>query len=207
MKLSVPLVYQKPNSEDCGLASLAMIMQYYGEMVRMTTLKKEIISRNGTSAAELGRYLLKHNYAVEIITQETNIFTKQDRHRSLSSLEQRLWELQQEEKDLFKASQLGNYQSFLSEGGRITVKIPTENDIRKEIEAGRPLGAGLTNAFLTDGIPEHNSHFNVIIGIGRKYVFVQDPDPGINGGSKKYPIADYMYAIHADKGELLLVRK
>jgi len=207
MKLSVPMVYQKPHSEDCGLAMLAMLMQYHGEKVRIAELKKEIMSWRGACAAELGLYLLKHDYTVEIITQETNIFTKLDRHRSLTDLEQRLQQRQQKEKDIFKAIQLQSYHSFLSQGGRITVKIPTEHDIRKEIEAGRPLGAQVTTCFLTDKIPEHNSHFNVITGIGKRDIFVQDPDPGVNGGSKKYSIADYMYAIHADKGELLLVRK
>src|SRR3989344_4948577 len=125
MKLSVPMVYQKSGSPDCGLAMLAMLMQYHGERVRIADLKSEIRiwNKEGTWAAQLGVYLLEQNYSVEIITQDTNFFTIQDRRRSLSDLEQTLQRRQQKEKDIFQAPRLEYYHSFLSQGGRITVKI------------------------------------------------------------------------------------
>src|SRR3989344_2740371 len=216
MKLNVPMIRQARNSVDCGLAMVAMISNYYGEKVTIKDLKEEIkVYKPGTYIPQLGIYFLKRGFSVELISQDPHLFTAQDRSRSQGNLERKLRRLQEEAREQNlqhryidgnaepAARSFGYYASFLSEGGHIAVKIPSEEDIRKEIKAERPLGVALTSCFLYSSTPYLNSHANVITGIGKRDIFIQDPIWDVGGGRHGYRIQDYLYGIHANNGELL----
>ena len=221
MKLNVPMIPQARNSVDCGLAMVAMISNYYGEKVTIKDLKEEIkvYKNQGTYMPQLGIYFLNHGFSVEIISQDLHLFTLQDRSRSQENLERKLRRLQKEAReqnlqyryidgDANPATRIfGHYTDFLSQGGQITVKIPSEENIKNEIGSGRPIGVSLTSCFLYSSTPYLNSHANVVVGIGKRDIFVQDPIWDVGGGRHKYQIKDYLYAIHANNGELLCVRK
>lgn len=219
--MKVPMIYQAQDSVDCGLAMVAMIQGYHGEKVTVSDLKEKIkvYESEGTFMPQLGMYFLEQGFSdVKIISQDLHLFTLQDRHRSQHNLERKLRRLQKQAKrkrtrynyveDIYPAARLlGLYADFLSQGGHIIVKIPSEEDIRKEIQAERPVGAVLASRYLYERTPFLNSHANVIVGIRKQDIFVHDPVWDGAGGKKKYRIEDYIYGIHANNGELLCVRR
>jgi len=214
------MVWQKRYSVDCALAMTAMIMSYYEDRATVKDLKKSIkVYKGGTWMPQHGIHFLDGGYSVEIVSQSTEVFTLKDRHRSQENLERKLRRLEKEAKEenkrgsggegiSYPLSRVFNYYAlFMEKGGRIRIKIPTEEDIRTEIKAGRPVGANLRSDFLLRNTPRNNNHAMVIVGIEGKNILVQDPYPCVGGGLMEYHIDDFMYGLHAASGELLCVQK
>ena len=87
MILDVPLIRQPQNSQDCGIAGLAMILNYHDVNISFEDLKLEIeVDKVGTYAPQLGSYLIKKNFDVEIVILHPKIFTNKDKNRSLDLL-------------------------------------------------------------------------------------------------------------------------
>src|SRR3989344_5369055 len=76
MILDVPLIRQSENSLEYGLAGLAIILKFYSIEISLEKLKKElVVDETGTYAPQLGSYLLKNGFDVEIITMHPALFT------------------------------------------------------------------------------------------------------------------------------------
>lgn len=209
MKLDVPLIRQSKGAVDCGIAGLAMIMNYYGFNVLFDKLKKEIsIDKIGTYAPQLGLYLIKKGFNVSIITQHPAIFTNKDKNLSDSDIKKRINILYIKK----RTKSLGFFKKFLDSGGKIQIKIPDESDIINEIKNKKPLGALMTTNFIYGKEPKFNFHFNIITGIDDKYIYVNDPLPDSMGGKKKYSKKDFFYGLYAsaygdlDNASLILVK-
>jgi len=107
---------------------------------------------------------------------------------------------------------IGHFIEFLSVGGKVRAKRPTEDDIVSEISQGRPVGALLTTNFLSEVEPKFNFHFNLVTGIEGELVYVNDPMWDERGGKKAYPIEDFFFGLYAssygdlDNGCLILAR-
>ncbi len=199
MKLNVPLIRQKKNSVDCGIASLSMILKYYHINKSIAELKKEIkvYKHTGSYAPQLGRYLLDNGFRVEIVTMSPFLFTRRFRNKSQKYLLKHLEKLRQHNKEPKLKRSLRFFIEFIRKGGKVIVKIPTIEDIREEILNKKPLGAIITSRFLLARVPSFNFHFNVITGIDGKYIYVNDPLWDYRGGKHRYEINDFMYALYA----------
>lgn len=233
MKLIVPQIFQDPGSVDCGLASLAMLLSYYNEPKSISELKKDIhvyddLFNAGVIPAQIGTYLLTHGFAVELKCLDPHYFLNKDKDLSQRNLESLLKERISLENRIFsgnkkspdstphprrvrrnakyRARELNRHLEFMNAGGFLDLRYPTENDIRAELQEKRPILVNLTSRFLVAKRPWKNGHFNVIKGINKTQVHVNDP--GKDWGQQTYNINDYLFAIHNHPGgSLLKVKK
>jgi len=215
MKLNVPLIRQPKDSEDCGIAGLAMLFKYYKVPISFEDIKKEveIDVGIGTYAPQLGLYLIKHGFDVEIVTMHPKVFTLQDIGISKQKITDRLNAQQKESKIERDKKVLGYFIEFLKKGGKMDVKIPAIEDIQSEIDNNNPVGALMTTNFINNNAPRFNFHFNVITGYDKDKVYTNDPlwDKTI-GGKKKYTIQQFYYGLYAsaygdiDNASLMKIR-
>lgn len=215
MKLNVPIIRQEKNSIDCGLACLAMLMKYYDIDKSIDEMKKDIkvYEGMGTYAPQLGKYLIKNGFDIEIITMNPYLFTKKFNNHSPEDLIKYFENLYEKtKKDNFKEP-LRFFNEFIKAGGKLTLKVPTIEDIREEISNDRPLGALITSNFLLFDKANFNFHFNIITGIDEKYIYVNDPMWDYRGGKQKYEIDDFIYAVYAsaygdlDNASIMKIKK
>lgn len=214
MKLDVPLETQKKGSLDCGIISLLMVFRYYGVKKSFIEIQNDLeVDDVGTYAPQMGTYMIKNGFSVELITQHPGIFTLKDRDINQKDILRHMEGLlQDEEKDQNKKV-LNYYIEFLKSGGKIRVKIPGADDIRDSMAAKSPLIALLTTIFLTEVKPKFNFHFNVVTGIDKDFVYLNDPLPDQRGGKKKCTINDFLFGLYAasygdlDNGSLLKISK
>jgi hypothetical protein len=171
------------------------------------------VDQIGTYMPQIGTYLINHGFKVELVTMHPKLFTLKDKYCSQTKVRNIFDKAYTCEKSEQNKKVLGYFREFSKAGGKIVVKIPSVDDIIKEINNGRPLGAALTSNFLTNTQPKFNFHFNLITGYDNKYVYVNDPQSSKSGGAKKYLIDDFFYGVHAsahgdlDNASLILVKK
>jgi ABC-type bacteriocin/lantibiotic exporter with double-glycine peptidase domain len=201
MKLNVPLISQPKNSQDCGIASMAMILKYYTVPFEYDQIKKEIgVFKEGTYAPQLSLFLLKHGFDVSIVTLHPALLNIGHSFKNKTSLLNHLKKMAKTLMGEWNQKAIQFFIRFVQAGGTIIPEVPSEKIIKKEITAGRPVVTCLTHWFLFESnyLPKCTLHFNVITGSDKKYVQVNE---------------HYLYAIHAsaqssiDNACLMLIKK
>jgi hypothetical protein len=213
MHIDVPLVRQPKDSLDCGIAGMAMILQYYGFKDDFLDIQNEIPKDEiGTYAPQLGSFLIKKGFEVTIITMHPALFTLHDKDFSKDEFIERFENLMNKS-DARNKKVLMFFIQFIKDGGKILIKIPDEHDIKKEIAVERPVGALLTTNFMNANFPKFNFHFNLITGIDDEHIYANDPMWDERGGKKKYLKKDFFFGLYAssfgdlDNGCLILAKK
>lgn len=217
MKLQVRLIKQPRKSVDCGIACIAMLLDYYGVEYDYKKLRKDIgVLRWGTSSPQLGSWLLRNGFDVEIVTMHPALFNLFSHFETKEALLKHLRSFRGKIKPRLNVIVLEHFIEFVQAGGKVTPRVPTVDDIKKELSAKRPLISLLTHWFLHDSgmKPRFTFHFNVITGIDPKFIYVNDPDWGDElGGQHKHEIGNYLYAMYAsaygalDNASLMIVKK
>lgn len=214
MKLDMPLETQKKGSLDCGIISLLMVFKYFGIKKSFKDIQKELkVDEVGTYAPQMCTFMIKNGFSVELITQHPGIFTIKDRGKSQKEILRRMEILLRKEKKGQNKKVLRYFIEFLKSGGKIKVKIPGVDDIRDSLKEKSPLIGLLTTIFLTEKNPKFNFHFNVVTGIDKDYVYLNDPLPDQRGGKKKCSLNDFLFGLYAasygdlDNGSLLKISK
>ena len=214
MMLDVVLIRKPKDSVFCGIACLNMILKYYGIDVSFDKLKNEVEPDSlGTYAPQLGSYLIKNGFDVEIVSMHPALFTNKDKGKNPDEMMVHLNDLFDCLKSERNKKALRYFIDFLKMGGTIKVKIPCKDDINGEINEKRPLLALMTSNFLVGAKPNFDFNFNVVTGIDDKYVYVNDPSWNEHGGKQKHIVTDFIYGVHAssygdlDNGCLIKVKK
>jgi len=222
MNINVPLVLQDKASSDCWIACLSMIFEYYGIPKTISQIKDEITVYENiwTYIPQLWTYLIKNWFAVEVVTLNPHLFTKNHSNLSQEKLTAYFDKIAKETPEKLRKSDLKNvekqikfFHQFLHQGWKITVKIPTIEDVKEEISSKRPLITLMTTNYLLGDNPWFNFHFNVITGIDDEKIYVNDPLPGNKGWKEAHPIYEYMYWVHAssfwdlDNGSFMKITK
>src|SRR3989344_5965826 len=149
MKLEVPLVKQAENSVDCGLAVVNMITSYHKKKITFAKIKSEVkTDKLGTYNPQLGSYLIKKGFDVEIVTFNPGLFTNKDKGKSKTELLAHFEKLLKTKKARNAKKVIRYFIEFLKDGGKLEVRIPNPEDIKAEIKNKRPLIAVLTSNFL-----------------------------------------------------------
>ena len=200
-QLNVPLIRQAERSADCGPAALAMLLAYHGVAYDFEELKQELgVYSWGTVTPQLGTYLLKHGFEVEIVTMHPALFSVHSKFEDAASLKTHLQSLEGAMKGEFDPIALMHFIEFVDAGGQITPRVPTFKHIQDEIEAERPVLVPITHWFLheTNSSPRFSIHFNVVTGIDEQAVVVNDPDWGETlGGAHRIERDNFLYALYA----------
>lgn len=223
MKLDVPLIRQPKDSVDCGVAAVTMVLNFHRTEKTFEEVKKDISTDEvGTYAPQLGEYLARQHFSVDIVVRNPLLFTRNDENLDKNSLTEKFNRLQHKGVSIHNLKVINYFNNFLKwPQNKVTVKIPDKNDIEEEINSGRPLIAFLTNAALyRENIAEkHKKDFSytfhtvVITGLENGKVFVNDPYAEEDGGSKEYPLEDFLFSMYSsslgdlDNGSLIKVRK
>ena len=212
MMLNVPLIRQEKDTSVWVLAALSMSLQYHGRDVSIADLERDEDAK-GIDMGAIGTYLLKHDSDAELMMFHPRLFTNRDRGKSEAELLDH-FQARVGHKDNIKWDDdvLRHLIRFLDHGGRVTVRIPDEDDIREEIEAGRPLLVTTDTNFLYGKEARYYLHANVIAGIDEEYIYVNDPLWDERGGRCRHKKKEYMFGIHMathgsfNNGSLLKVR-
>ncbi|MDP2720661.1 MAG: C39 family peptidase [bacterium] len=220
MKLDVPLVQQKEDSVDCGIAVVTMILNYYGVQKSFEEIKREIpTDQVGTYAPQLGSFLVEQGFIVDIVTRNPLVFTKAHEGATKEETIKRFEELKAKGE---KETAANFFLQFLAKDrASVTVKIPSKQDIEDEVKAGRPLVAFLTNAALyKENLGEkygkdftYTFHSVVISGIEDNKVVINDPYWGEEGGVQEYQLEEFLYSLYTgslgdlDNGCLIKIKK
>ncbi len=216
MKLKVPLFRQKKDTNDCGIVGIQMILHYYGDNISYEELKSNLKTDNiGTYMPQLGVYLLKKGYEVEIVTLNPKLFTLSDKgkEKDLEFILERFEMLKNNSKSEQDKKTIDYFVEYLKVGGKIKIKMPSKEDIDEEIKQNRPVCALLTTNFLYGEKPVFNFHFNVITGLENDKIYANDPLWDERGGEKVYNIDEFFYGIYAsaygdlDNASLLKIKK
>ncbi len=199
--LEVPLIRQAEESSDCGPACLAMILEYYKISYTLDEMKKELGAYSwGTVTPQLGVYLLKHGFTVEIVTMHPLLFSLHMQFDDAHDLKNHLASLRENMKGEFDPIALDHFITFVENGGILTPSVPMYSDIEEEIVAERPVLVPITHWFLHQSNlpPRFSIHFNIITGVGSDTVAVNDPDWGDEfGGKHEIDRNAFLYAMYA----------
>jgi hypothetical protein len=194
------------------LAATSMILQYHGLNISIADLEKDKNAKE-KDIGSIGIYLLQHGFGVEIVMFHPRLFTINNRNMSTKELIG-YFQARIGNKDNIKWDDdiLRHLISFIEHGGEVIVKISDDNDIRQEIEAGRPLLVTADTNFLYGKEANYYLHANVIIGMENEYIYVNDSLWDERGGKRRYKIKDYIFGIHSathgnfNNGHLLKVK-
>lgn len=199
MKVIVPLIRQEKNSSDCGIVCIAMILKYYGIKKSIEEIKKDVdvFKGVGTYMPQLGSYFLSHNFDIEIVTMNPHLFNSSFKNASQKKIRTHLETLLNETTKTERKTSLKFFIDYMKSGGKITVKIPTIEDMKNELKHKQPLISLLTTQVLYKKKIGFNFHYQVITGVDKKSVLVNDPGAGLLGGKHAHDINDYLYALYA----------
>ncbi len=202
ISLDIPLIQQPVNTPFCGPACLAMLLAHHGINRTVEEITQEITMYDwGTTTPQLALYLEKTGFDTEIITMHPRLFHLGHRFTTRDEVLTHLQQLQPAlEASELDAAALHWFISYVKAGGTITTKVPSFQDITRELHAGRPVISMLTHWFLfaSQFEPRFTGHFNIITGINDTNILVNDPDWGTPfGGKHVHNKENYLYAIYA----------
>lgn len=184
-QLDVKLVRQPEDSNECGVACVSMIADFYNLQLEYSEIKDELgVYSWGTTTPQLGRFFLNHGFDVEIIGLHPALFQSGVEFKDSAELLQYLRKMRTVLKDGYDAISIEHFIEFVKEGGGITPRIPTVMDIETELAAESPVLIPLSHWFLhqTTMPPRFSIHFNVISGVHGGEFTVHDPDWGSDFG-------------------------
>ena len=150
---------------------------------------------------QLGLYLLKIGFAVEIVTTHPALFSLFSEFANERELIDHLKMIRKISSQKNDRTGLDFFIQFAQAGGIVAPRIPSIKDLREEIDQQRPSVCSLTHRILFKGTfkPKSSFHFNVVTGYDSERVFVNDPDwEDEFGGEHAHTIHDYFYAVYAN---------
>ncbi len=206
IKLDVPLISQPLDSYECGSACAQMLLYYYGQKsIPIETINERLPIRPefGLFLYEVGSYFLELGYDVKIDGLNTRFMGTQHIGANAQDIKQHIQSLRHEE---YYTKQWKNHQvgldtivKFVDDGGQMTGKILTADDIKTELGAGHPVMPAITTSFLNNKFFRHNEHFAVIKGYDDNGFWINDPGVKNSGGEEQqFPFHYITHAIAAN---------
>lgn len=198
MNLNVPLFRQKPKTADCWLYCLKMVMEYFWDSIEIEDIRNNIdIDQTGICIWELWNYLLQKGYKVSLITRDPKIFSHNDEISPPNNFNDFFKKINYFDiKTIADKESFFYLKKFVSSGWNITIKIPNQSDIQKNIETWSLMISIMTYKFLFHDTPKFDFHYNVITGIDENHIYANDPG-STYGGKQKYSIESFFYALYA----------
>ena len=226
MQLKIPYFSQELNSEDCGVACLLMVLNYYFPDSFDYHKVKERMSfmSTGLTSFSLANFLLTNGLKVEIVYCHPFLFNIANKNQKFSDKElmSHITTASLRKMPPNWTNSLLELVEFIKLGGKLTIDYPKKHHIQKALSQNLPIISLLTTGVLTSRNFEDfatgkggffNSHFNVITGLDGETITVNDPEVcetdlakarkngGYElGGVQKYNLEDYLYGIYTNTG-------
>lgn len=193
--LDVPLIRQA-DSFDCSIASLQMIMRYWGDMVDYKVLIRDlspwINEKEKTHIQGVGIYLAKRGYEVHLNYHDTNVIdkaidgvTESDKTRLVEALKK----IPDNDLTQFRRKKLSLDIEFIESGGTYNNEIPTLALIDSNLENKIPVIICVKLQIWKSNPDIKNNHSVVIVGKEGDEYIINDPGSNITGP----------YRVHKDK--------
>jgi len=187
-------ILPQPDETTCGPTCLHAVYRYYGEIISLTQLTREVkkLRHGGTLAVFLACHALKKGYKAKLFTYNLHVFdpTWFVEGKPVGDITDRL-RAQARTKNLAKLdTATEGYLEFFSLGGEMRFEDLTSNLLRRYLKRSIPIITGLCSTYLyrskreigaenrDDDIGgEPGGHFTVLCGYDRekRAVLVADP--------------------------------
>lgn len=219
--LTIPIYRQGRGTRSCGLWCLKMIYEYYGLVREIDEISAALqMMPTGVYAQELGYHLRQNGFAARLITRDTTRLPVQyatmDRAALREDLAARLAHVAPEHQK--QRIYLSGLIRFLDAGGELDVRIPTLDDLARNIAAGHPAICSLDVKALYESDGAHadddpadwfrlgpGAHYVVVSGVEGDHIWLNDPSSRRHGGIRAYPRERFLYAWYSFQGYALLV--
>ncbi len=225
--LPVPVISQIPKSQDCGVACLMMVLEYYfPQKFQYEQIKEQMnFIPSGLSSFSLAIFLLQNGMNVKMVYMNPFLFNldHQNQKFELADLLDYISKMSTKKIPVDWTNTFPELIKFLELGGELVIDYPKRSHIQEALANGNPIIAVLTTWFLAKQTFEgekdrvrgfFNSHFNVITGLDGDRIFVNDPEffepdfqkSKINGGyelggPQNYNVDDYLFGIYTNIGQ------
>lgn len=197
----------QPDETTCGPTCLQAVYGYYRDAVDLTALIPQVpvLEGGGTLAVHLASHALRRGYQASIFTYNLQVFDPTWFVPGAPDLAERL-RAQAAAKPHKRRLQAASaaYLEYLSLGGKMYFEDLTTSLIRRHLERGVPILAGLSATYLYRSAREKGSrmdyddvhgepagHFVVLCGYDRvtRSVLVADPQhPNPMAATNQYPV-------------------
>ncbi|MBI4506443.1 MAG: hypothetical protein HY691_12975 [Chloroflexi bacterium] len=219
--LTIPIYRQGRGTRSCGLWCLKMIYEYYGRVREIHEISAALqMMPTGVYAQELGYHLRLSSFGARLITRDTTRLPVQyaamDPAAIRDDLTARLERVPPERQK--ERIYLRGLLRFLEVGGEIEVRVPTIDDLARNVAAGHPVVCSLDVKALYEHDGAHTeedpadwlrlgpgAHYVVVSGVEGDRVWVNDPSSRRHGGIRAYPRERFLYAWYSFQGYALLV--
>lgn len=207
-KIDIQLIFQEPDSLDCGPTCVQMILKYFNLEKDIAELKETLqFNENGTSIYDNGLSLLNAGLTVTAITAQPYLFSPdvvlKNKEEVISQINERTPKL-----DKF-AKGIKVLNRFLEAQGDLQVEIPSFKHIKDAIDNNNPVLALIYGRAL--GSKEGGFHFVIVNGYDEGKVFITNPLEQARTGW--FPLEEFFYALHTstlcdiDNGTFLVVSR
>lgn len=185
-------ILPQPTETTCGPTCLHAIYGYYGDLISLPKLIKEIpyLKDGGTLAVVLGIHALKRGYKARIYTYNLHIFDPTWFMHPGTDLIDCLRRQKKAKRNKKLRFATDAYVTFLEHGGEIVFEDLTPQLIKSYLEKDRPILTGLSATYLyrsareVGATNEYNSiegepsgHFVVLSGYEKKLKSLLVADP------------------------------
>lgn len=197
MKLDVPLIQQREGSVHCQVASLLMVMAYFGDHIEYDALLAELepymfgtgMHNQGTAIfmQKRGYQTFFAHHDLGVVSPEIENITEKDAEK----IEKVLDSTPDDEKNAYRKEKLTLDLEYIKAGGKYSTTLPKLEDVDMYLEKQIPviLGAVRNKGLHLNPVAKSANHAIVIVGKEGDYYFVNDPAPSSSGE----------YKIHKDR--------
>ncbi len=211
-------ILPQPNDVTCGPTSLHAVYSYYGDIIPLKQVIKEVkqFKNGGTLAVLLGTHALQRGYEATIYSYNLHMFDPSWFELKVEDLRNKLCE-QSTKKTHRKFQFAANaYLQFLENGGNLRFEDLTPGLIQSHLKTGVPILTGLSATYLyqtmreigetntyDDVIGEPAGHFVVLSGYDRKRSIIRIADP-LNPNPISDKVQYYEVNVHRVINSILL---
>lgn len=179
--LKVPLVIQR-NKFDCSIASLQMLLQYYGKDISYDELKSRLniyvnknerhIEASAILSAEEGFNVHFINHNKTVLGDTLQNLTEKDLAKFKSAYAEC-----KEGNNEFKKTKIKLTIEFIKKGGHLSTAEPDFNLLTGALTIGNPIILCVKVSTLRSDADLKGNHYIVITGIQNKKLVINDPSP------------------------------
>jgi len=189
IKLNVPLITQT-NDYDCSIASLKMLLKYYGKDIEYGDLKNRLskyvnreerhIEASAILLSELGFQVYFVNYNKTVLGDDLRNLTEKDLSTFRAALDDSKDSINE-----FKKTKIKLAIDFIEKGGHILTSPPNLDLLIGFLEKENPVILCVKLSILRGKTEITGNHYVVLTGIENNKFLINDPSPNF---SKPYSI-------------------